>query len=134
MGASATRISASMSGKNACLAFNLTNCQESESHKNEFLHVCSFCLAAFVAEHDHPILACNKRLTYRKGRDRNDCPDYNYQYKNADWQQSQGNKPRGSFYNRDNQVRNNYQPKIEAKNWNQPPPQEARNWPQFTQQ
>lgn len=58
-------------GRNACLSFNATKCSEIASHATNFLHVCSFCLAIFNAEHDHPVIACNKRLYFKKGKDRN---------------------------------------------------------------
>lgn len=85
MGASALKSSTSTTGKNACLAFNSTKCQENDSHGPEHLHVCSFCLAAFAAEHDHPVMACHKRLNYRRGRESSDRYEHNQQYKNTDW-------------------------------------------------
>lgn len=57
-------------GRNAYLMFNATKCVEIGSHGTNALHVCSFCLAAFNAEHDHPVVACNKRLNFKRGRDR----------------------------------------------------------------
>lgn len=126
--------SASLADKNACLMFNATKCIEPDSHGTKCLHVCSFCLAAFNAEHDHPVVACNKRLYFKKGRDRGFHRDKDQDpgagRQNQDPQQQQG-KHRGNY----GQF---YQPRFQnppppRHNWNQPPPNDAKNWLQPTQ-
>lgn len=119
-------------GKNACLAYNATKCQEVGSHGLNNLHVCSFCLTMFSAEHEHPVMACNKRTTYRRGRDRGDYPRADKSYR-TDSQEAphrqqqdgyfQGGRGRGS-YSQNNQ----YRPQTQYRpNWNQPPP-DLKNW------
>lgn len=74
-------------GRNACLAYNATKCQETGSHGLNDLHVCSFCLTVFSAEHEHPVIACNKRTTFKRGRDRGEYSrDRSYRHDNQEYQ------------------------------------------------
>lgn len=126
-------------GRNACLAFNATKCHENGSHGHNFLHVCSFCLTVFSAEHEHPVIACNKRTTFKRGRDRGEFSRYDRNYKQEgqdhqqrlqqDGNQYQAGRGRGAYgYN--NQYKGQYQNQYQNRpNWSQPPP-EVKNWQQ----
>lgn len=72
MGATGSTKANSAQGRNACVAFNAAKCSEDESHGIDNLHICSFCLAVFSAEHDHPVLVCHKWFSYKKNKDRSD--------------------------------------------------------------
>lgn len=136
-----SRLAGFQQGKNACLAFNATKCPEIGSHGHNALHVCSFCLTAFSAEHDHPVLACNKRTTYRRGRDRgeyvrgdkayrSDQNDSQYVQRQQDTNQQQAGRGKPSYnsYAQSTQYRPPYQYQ-NRQNWSQPPP-EIKNWSQ----
>lgn len=128
MGASGTAARANIKNKNACLQFNAMKCSETESHGQLNQHICSFCLAAFNADHDHPVLVCQKKGSYRKHRgeqnrsDRYEKQDQNYQARfQGDNQQNQFGRGRG-YYNQDNYNRPSYQPQVGNRIWNYPPP------------
>lgn len=133
MGASVAVRSGSTQGKNACVAYSATKCQEVDSHGIENLHICSFCLPVFGAEHDHPVLACHKRSNYKKGK-----PDFqrNDRYERYDrgeggyhlrsYDQQNQNRGRGSYtsYRQQN-------PRPDQAMWAQPPPNyvpESKKW------
>lgn len=123
-------------GRNACLAYNATKCQETGSHGHNALHVCSFCFAAFGAEHEHPVIACNKRTMYKRGRERGDYSRSDRSYRQdtqeqpfhrqqQEGYQSQAGKGRGAYAQN-----NQYKPPYQYRpNWSQPPP-EIKNWQQ----
>lgn len=135
MGASAAGRTGTYQGKNACVAYNATKCPELDSHGMDNLHICNFCMTVFGADHDHPVVACHKRTTYRKNKDRSDYqrPDRherfdrqesNYQVRPYDAQYNQA-KGRGSsnYYRQQNTYQQNQ--------WSQPPPNfpiETKNW------
>lgn len=134
MGANASGNSGLSQCKNACLAYNATRCHEPASHGHTFMHVCSFCLTAFNAENEHPVMACNKRMSFRR-KDRSDF------YRGDKGQRPDSSETPGPKYQQDSQQFNagkgrGYQPQYKNQqsyryNWNQPPPvQEAKNWTQ----
>lgn len=143
MGATGSVKTLGAQGRNACVAFNAAKCNEEESHGCDNLHICSFCLAVFSAEHDHPVLVCHKRFSYKKNRDRaeyqrSDRYDRhekydsgNRAYSEAPYNQTKG---RGSYNNREQFHRQPSQQlqytRPEQKFWNQPPPtiSEPKNW------
>lgn len=138
MGAGAGgKLAGSQHRRNACLLFNATKWDESGSHGSNQLHVCSLCLAALNLEHDHPVVACNKRLNFKKGKERGyrfdrDARFDSNQESNPAARQGQDNqygqnRGRGNYAQYSQYKSQNFPPKF---NWNQPPPTDAKNWQQ----
>lgn len=114
--------------RNACLQFNAQKCPESESHGHQALHVCNFCLAAFGAEHDHPVMLCQKRSTYKKKWERGDQSrgarydrsDQTYTSRAYnDSQQGQAGRGKGYFH-RDTYNRQSQPVQADHRQWPQP--------------
>lgn len=135
MGASSAFRTGSSQGKNACVAYNATKCSEIDSHGIENMHICSFCMTVFGAEHDHPVVVCHKRSNYKKNKDRSeyqrsdrydrsDRQDSGYQSRAYEFQGNQ-NRGRGLYNYRQQNTR------PEQNYWTQPPPNyvpDPKNW------
>lgn len=134
MGASGALSAGGRKDRNACLQFNAMKCQEAESHGALNMHICSFCLVAYNAEHEHPVLVCQKKNSYKRHRGRGgqsgsegfEKQDQNYQGRYGEAQQNQAGRGR-SFYNRDSYNKPQFQPRIENRYWNYPPPSDSKN-------
>lgn len=143
MGASGATKANSFQGRNACVAFNAAKCVEDDSHGPDNLHICSFCLAVFSADHDHPVINCNKRFSYKKNKDRGEyqrsdrydrLEKYDSVGQSRAYGESQYNQHRGrGSYNRETYYRPQQQQynRPEPKQWSQPPPpltNDPKNW------